>query len=53
MKQYIVYYIWKDLDTGKTRETVSDYPKYEIGDRFGNWVVIDYAEELSDDEEEM
>ena len=53
MKQYIVYYIWKNLENGEKRETACDYPKYEIGDRFGNWVVEDYAEELIDDEEEM
>ena len=51
-REYRVYYIWKNIETGEVRETLYHRPAYEIGDRFGKWEVIDYAEELIDVEED-
>lgn len=52
MKEYRVYYIWENIATKERQVTIYDYPALKIGYCFLGWRVVDYAEELIDDEEE-
>ena len=49
---YLRYYFLKNVITGEKKELITDNPAFgEIGDRVGNYIIEDYAEEWSDLEE--
>ena len=48
---YFRHYFMKNVKTGEIRITIEEPQFGEIGDRYDDWEIIDYAEDYCDEAE--
>ena len=45
---YFRHYFIKNIVTGETKITIEEPQFGEIGDRYGDWEIVDYSEDYCD-----